>query len=75
MGLHMDDLHTPSVPPEPAPGHQPVENKEQEKIPLLDLIAQKDRVEAELSALMSVLESVGLWFGFSAPIETDETPN
>ena len=56
----MDDLHTPSVASGPTSSFQPSKNGDDDKKSLLDLIADKDRLEAELKALMSVLESVCL---------------
>ena len=53
----MDDLHMPSVLSGPASGFQALKNEGQDKTSLLDLMAQKDRVDEELSALFSVLES------------------
>ena len=58
MGLHMDDLHTPTVPSGPTSSAQPSKNGDDDKRSLLDLMADKDRLEEELKALMSVLESV-----------------
>jgi len=56
MGLRMDDLHTPSV----AAGPTSTSNDEQDGLSLRELVAEKDRVEAELKALGSVLASVCL---------------
>lgn len=58
MGLRMDDLHAPTV--ASGPTSQPTANGTDSKRSLQELIAQKDNVEAELSALGSVLESVSL---------------
>ena len=60
MGLHMDDLHTPTVASGRTSGPQSSKNGDEDKRSLLDLIADKDRLEEELKALMSVLESVRL---------------
>ena len=67
MGLHMDDLHMPTVPSGPSSGSQFSKNADEEKKSLLDLIADKDRLEEELKALMSVLESVCLPISFPPP--------
>ncbi|KAF2458255.1 hypothetical protein BDY21DRAFT_341995 [Lineolata rhizophorae] len=58
MGLLMDDLHTPSVPTgaaASAPNGVP-----KEELPLVELIAERDRVQSELLALGTVLESHGV---------------
>lgn len=60
MGLHMDDLHTPSVAAGPTNGaFNGVAKKD---MSLTELMAEKDRVQSELSALSSVLDSVGRVF-------------
>jgi len=54
----MDDLHAPTVasgPTSRGAAHGDLDNKS-----LMDLIAEKDNVQAELQALGSVLESVRL---------------
>lgn len=57
MGLRMDDIHTPTVPS--GPTTQVVQNATiTDRTSLLGLMAEKNRVEAELSALSSVLDSV-----------------
>lgn len=56
----MDSIHTPSVSSGQTSTTSPSQTPSQDKTPLLDLIAEKDRVESELSALISVLESVTL---------------
>ena len=58
MGLHMDDIHTPSVSAGPISGGSS-KNDEDRELPLMELISEKQRVEEELSALGSVLDSVG----------------
>ncbi|KAF1988658.1 26S proteasome non-ATPase regulatory subunit Nas2 [Aulographum hederae CBS 113979] len=55
MGLRMDDLHTPSVSSGPTSNGTVEESKEGSS--LMHLINQKDKVEAEMSALFSVLRS------------------
>lgn len=57
MGLRMDDLHAPTV--ASGPTSRPTANGTDSKRTLQELIAQKDNLEAELSALGSVLDSVG----------------
>ena len=59
MGLHMDNIHTPSVPSGPA-SSRPSQVASDGKKPLLDLIADKGRLESELSALLGVLQTVRL---------------
>ena len=56
MGLRMDDLHAPTIPS--GPSSQPTTNGTSKKQSLQELSAQKENLEAELSALGSVLESV-----------------
>lgn len=58
MGLNMDNIHNPSVPSGPTTSHGSSKAVEQDNLSLMDLIAKKERVEAELSALSSVLDSV-----------------
>ena len=58
MGLHMDNIHSPTVPSGPASSTYRPASPSQEETPLLDLMNDKDRVESELRALISVLESV-----------------
>lgn len=58
MGLNMDNIHNPSVPSGPTTSHNSSKAVEQDNLSLMDLIAKKERVEAELSALSSVLDSV-----------------
>lgn len=58
MGMPMDDLHTPTVPSGPTTrlhGNDATISK----LSLMELIDRKDRVEEELKALGSVLDSVG----------------
>lgn len=56
MGLRMDDLHAPTV--ASGPSSQPATNGIEKQQSLQELIAQKENLEAELSALGSVLDSV-----------------
>lgn len=56
MGLHMDDLHTPSVVSGPTTGAS--NGVAKQDMSLRELMAEKDRVQSELSALSSVLDSV-----------------
>ena len=58
MGLPMEDIHTPTVPSGPTTKYGSANGDKHDRLSLLDLIAEKDRVEAELSALGSVLDSV-----------------
>ena len=59
MGLRMDDMHTPTVPSGPTSGQRATNGVGKDKLSLMDLIAEKTRVEEELTALGSVLDSVG----------------
>jgi hypothetical protein len=56
MGLRMDDIHAPTI--ASGPTSQPTANGTSKKQTLQDLSAQKENLEAELSALSSVLDSV-----------------
>ena len=57
----MDDIHTPTVVPSgPTTGHGAVNGVAKDKLSLMDLIAEKTRVEEELVALGGVLDSVFL---------------
>ncbi|EME82679.1 uncharacterized protein MYCFIDRAFT_72007 [Pseudocercospora fijiensis CIRAD86] len=58
MGLRMDDLHAPTV--ASGPSSHALSNGTVEKKSLQELVAQKDNIEAELSALGSVLDSHGV---------------
>ena len=58
MGLLMDDIHTPTVPSGPTTGQRATNGVAQDKLSLIDLISKKTRVEEELTALGSVLDSV-----------------
>ena len=60
MGLRMDNIHMPTVEAGPTTGQMPTTAATGTESSLLDLISEKDRVESELKALGSVLESVGL---------------
>ncbi len=54
----MNDLHTPSVASGPISGQGAADHLNHDKLSLMDLISEKQRVEGELSALSSVLDSV-----------------
>ena len=56
MGLRMDDLHAPTV--VSGPSSQPPTNGVEKQQSLQELISEKENLEAELSALGSVLDSV-----------------
>ena len=58
MGLRMDDIHAPTV--ASGPTSQPTANGTEKKLSFQELIAKKENLEAELSALGSVLDSVGV---------------
>ena len=57
----MDDIHTPTVPSGPTTGQRAVNGIDKDKLSLMELITEKTRVEEELGALGSVLDSV-LWY-------------
>lgn len=54
----MDDIHTPTVPSGPTTRQRVANGVDKDKLSLMDLIAEKTRVEEELTALGSVLDSV-----------------
>lgn len=55
----MNNIHSPTVVPSgPSTDHSAANGSTNEKVPLMDLIADKTRVEEELKALGSVLDSV-----------------
>ncbi len=56
MGLRMPDLHAPTV--TSGPTSQNTANGTERKLTLPQLMAKKEDLEAELSALGSVLDSV-----------------
>ena len=59
MGLRMDDIHTPSsVPAGPVSVNGQADSLRNGKQSLADLIARKERIESEMTALSSVLDSV-----------------
>ncbi|KAI9794523.1 MAG: putative 26S proteasome regulatory subunit [Candelina submexicana] len=60
MGLRMDDIHAPTVSSGPRAGGQASAISRHDKKPLMELVAEKDRVESELRALSSVLDSHGV---------------
>lgn len=56
MGIPMNDnIHAPAVPSGPTSGGVP---RDLSKLSMVDLMQEKERIEAELSALSSVLSSV-----------------
>jgi 26S proteasome regulatory subunit N4 len=58
MGLPMDNIHTPTVPS--GPNTRLYGNDAStSKLSLMELIDRRDRLEEELKALGSVLDSVG----------------
>ena len=58
MGLRMDNIHTPTVLSGSTTGQGVPNGVDKDKLSLMDLIAQKTKVEEELTALGSVLDSV-----------------
>lgn len=57
MGLLMDSIHTPSVSSDMAGGRS-FDGPKDKAMSLLELMSEKQKVEEELSALGSVLDSV-----------------
>lgn len=58
MGLPMNDIHSPTVRAGPVSGDDFHQQMNKESVSLTDLISEKTRVEEELAALSSVLDSV-----------------
>ncbi|MCJ1411547.1 putative 26S proteasome regulatory subunit, partial [Ptychographa xylographoides] len=56
----MDDIHTPTVPSGPTSSSSRPNNAFEGKAPLMELISEKERLEGELTALSSVLDSHGV---------------
>lgn len=71
MGLPMDNLHSPTV--ASGPTSSTAANGSAQQLSLMELIAEKDRVESELSALGSVLDSVCIPPRQPVPRGDDET--
>lgn len=71
MGLPMDNLHTPTV---ASSATSTAQNGDKKRMSIQELMAEKDRVWSELSALGSVLDSVSthlpvaplIWLSYSA---------
>jgi 26S proteasome regulatory subunit N4 len=63
MGLHMDDIHAPTVPSGPSGASNGVPK---EQLSLTELITERDRVEKEILALADVLDSVCCTWSFRA---------
>lgn len=63
MGIPMDDIHAPTVASGPSSG---VAARDVSKMSMPDLMQEKERIEAELSALSNVLNSV------SCPVPREE---
>ena len=61
MGLPMGDIHTPSMVFGPTSNRSVADGTDHAKMSLVDLVEEKQRVEGELSALSSVLDSVRIW--------------
>ncbi len=60
MGLRMENIHTPSVASGPTTHHGTSSQTATDTLSLMELMAEKDKVESELTALGSVLESVSI---------------
>lgn len=59
MGIRMDDLHTPTVASGPTSSSYS-NGVSKEQLSLQELIAERNRLEAELKALGQVLDSVSM---------------
>ena len=64
MGLPMQDIHAPTIEAGPTGQARHLDNGDDSKLNLADLMARKDGAEAEMIALGSVLESVSKWGSF-----------
>lgn len=58
MGLRMEDLHAPTVASGPTTGGASANGVPLDRLSLMELIKEKEKVEAQMSALSSVLDSV-----------------
>lgn len=58
MGLKMNSIHDPTISSQSSAKQNAPDGASDGTKPLLELIAEKDRVESELSALSGVLDSV-----------------
>ena len=58
MGVPMDSIHAPTVHSEPTSGPAVDTGPDIHRLPLFELIAQRDIVEQEIRALSDVLDSV-----------------
>ena len=58
MGFKMKDIHSPTVSSQPIPSSSSTRKGQLEGLSLSDLMRDRTRVEKELWALGSVLESV-----------------
>ena len=72
MGLPMRDVHSPTVTSGPT-SNGVSQDGVKEGASLTELIAQKDSIEAELSALGSVLDSVSVQICCSMVQETNKS--
>ena len=58
MGIRMDSIHAPTVEAGPTSGPSRSNGVDSNTASLFELMAEKDRVEAEIKALGEVLDSV-----------------
>ena len=58
MGLRMENIHTPTVPSGSTTRQEVANGVDKDKLSLMSLIDEKTKVEEELTALGSVLDSV-----------------
>lgn len=75
MGLLMDDIHTPTVPSGPTTPHRATNGVDKDKLSLMELIPEKTRVEEELSALGSVLDSVWFYYNVTLVLREADQPS
>ena len=54
----MDDIHNPTVPSGPTSASRGPNAVLDKEVPLMELMKEKERIESELTALSSVLDSV-----------------
>ena len=70
MGFKMDDVHAPTVVSGDASSTNKIHNDSPDNVNLLHLVRDRDRMESELWALGSVLESVRLYECFQCKLLT-----
>ena len=66
----MDSIHAPTVASRPTSGHAAANDADRNRLSLMELITEKDRIVAELKALGEVLDSVWVPLSERLPLPT-----